>query len=124
MSSYSFSLLASFSRISVASYLEYSSKVSVQIDNSEYIQKKIQNTYKLGLEIRNATFRSPDLKTDFFFKFFIFCKPIPQPSCCNLALIPLNVTPQTRPGSLARTWRVTLKCFSKTMFPLKTLLNS
>ena len=38
-SSYSFSRLASFSRISIASYLKYSSKGSVQTDNSEYIQK-------------------------------------------------------------------------------------
>ena len=59
MSSYSLSLLASFSRISVASYLEYSSKVSVQTDNSEYIQKNSEYL-QAWPEIRNATFRSPD----------------------------------------------------------------
>ena len=116
-SSYSFSLLSDFPMVSVSSYLEYPNRVSVQTDNSEKFRILTDLSRRFGmppskdLNFENRVFRI--LYKIFVFENLCFCKPIPQPSCCNLALIPLNVTPQTRPRSYGRIRHATSKTLKK-----------
>ena len=91
-SSYSFSLLSDFPMVSVSSYLEYPNRVSVQTDNSGKYSEKFRILTDLSrrfemppskdLNFENRVFRI--LYKIFAFKNLCFCKPIPQPSCCNL----------------------------------------
>lgn len=103
-SSYNFSILSDFSMVSVSSYLEYSSRILVQTDKSEKyseefrviltgLGRRFKMPHSKDLNFENHVFRN---LYNFFLKIFGFCKPIPQPSCCNLGS---NTTKCSTPNS-------------------------
>ena len=89
-SSYSFSLLSNFPMVSVSFY---PSRISEQTDNSGKYSEKFR-VILTGLGQRFGMPPSKDLNFEnrvfrILYKIFAlenlyFCKPIPQPSCCNL----------------------------------------